>query len=146
MPTSLLLPNRNRDFLSLASLSRIAGGRPLDEAILNDGTYRIQAYEAMRKKQNEKLVEAIKTTGIQGQSVDEESMAKFSAAYAANGGKQMQFNKYMLNAYKSANTSQSQRILQQLSSPFNQKMQILMGGRNDSKEVATENLGDLSGD
>jgi hypothetical protein len=125
------------DFVSFASLSRLAGGRPLDEAIVNDGVYRIAAYEASQKAAHDSLVAAVKTTGIQGQEVDGNSVDKFAAAYAASGGKQGQFNKFMLNAYKGANTSQSQRILGQLQSPFNQKMQILMGGRNDASQLGS---------
>lgn len=123
----------SNDFLSFATLSRLAGGRPLDEAIVNDGIYRIASYEAARKKGRDKLLETIKTTGIQGQEPDMDSLDKFSEAYAATGGKQAQFNKFLLGTYKSANTSQSQKILQQLQNPFNQKMQILMGGRNDTQ-------------
>lgn len=130
----------SNDFMSFATLSRLAGGRPLDEAIVNDGMYRIASYEAAQKKARDKLLETVKTTGIQGQQVDGESLAKFSEMYAATGGKQVQFNKFMLNAYKSANTAQSQKILQQLQHPFNQKMQILMGGRND----VTAGVGDQS--
>jgi hypothetical protein len=121
----------SNDFLSFATLSRLAGGRPLDEAIVNDGMYRIASYEAARKKSRDKLLETIKTTGIQGQEVDMESLDKFSEAYAATGGKQAQFNKFMLGAYQSSNTAQSEKILQQLQNPFNQKMQVLMGGRNE---------------
>lgn len=124
------------DFVSFASLSRLAGGRPLDEAIVNDGVYRISAYEASQKAAHDSLVAAVKTTGIQGQQADEGSVEKFAAAYAASGGKQGQFNKFMLNSYKSANTSQSQRILGQLQNPFNQKMQILMGGRQDNWSIS----------
>jgi hypothetical protein len=121
----------SNDLVSFATLSRLAGGRPLDEAIVNDGMYRIASYEAAQKKARDKLLETVKTTGIQGQEADMSSLDQFSEAYAATGGKQGQFNKFMLGAYKSANTSQSQKILQQLQNPFNQKMQILMGGRNE---------------
>jgi hypothetical protein len=119
------------DFLSLASLSRLAGGRPLDEAIVNDGMFRISAYEAAQKDMRDKLVAAVKTTGIQGQQLDGDSINKFAEQYAASGGKQAQFNKFILSTLKSANISQSQKITQQLQNPFNQKMQILMGGRNE---------------
>lgn len=121
----------SNDFMSLASLSRLVGGRPLDEAIINDGTYRIQAYEAAQKQARDNLTEAIKTTGIQGQQADSNQMTQFAAQYAATGGKQVEFNKYVMNAYKSANAPQSEVIMKQLASPFAQKMQILMGGRND---------------
>lgn len=127
----------SNDLVSFATLSRLAGGRPLDEAIVNDGMYRIASYEAAQKKARDKLLETVKTTGIQGQEVDMSSLDKFSEAYAATGGKQGQFNKYMLGAYKSANTAQSQKILQQLQNPFNQKMQILMGGRNETVNASS---------
>jgi len=122
----------SNDFLSFATLSRLAGGRPLDEAIINDGTYRIAAYEASQKAAREELLAAMKTTTIQGQQPDNSSVAKFAEAYAASGGKQAQFNRFMINTIKSSNTSQSQRIMQQLQNPFNQKMQVLMGGRDDT--------------
>lgn len=121
----------SNDFMSLATLSRLAGGRPLDEAIVNDGVYRIAAYEAAQKKARDKLIASIKTTGINGQELDAESIDQFAEKYAATGGKQAQFNKFMLGTITSANTSQSERILQQLQNPFNRKMQILMGGRNE---------------
>ena len=119
------------DLLSLASLSRLAGGRPLDEAIVNDGMHRITAYEAAQKVRRDNLVEAVKSTRIEGQTVDDTSLGKFAEQFAATGGKQGQFNKFMLNEYKAANTSQAQRILKQLSNPFSRKMQVLMGGRDE---------------
>jgi hypothetical protein len=121
----------SNDLLSLASLSRLAGGRPLDEAVINDGTYRIQAYEAAQKKAKDALTEKIKTTGISGQSASPDQIAQFAAEYAAVGGKQNHFNKYLMDTYKKANTPQAEVIKKQLSSPFAQKMQILMGGRNE---------------
>lgn len=120
------------DFLSLASLSRLAGGRPLDEAIINDGVYRIAAYEAAQTKKREALVASIKTQALAGGTPGPADIDKFSEAYAATGGKQSQFNKFVLSTYTAANTSQSQRILHQLSNPFNRKMQILMGGRDEA--------------
>lgn len=120
----------SNDVMSLASLSRLAGGRPLDEALATDNAYRISAYEASRAADMKALGEAVKTTVIQGQTPDADSVSKFAATYASLGGKQAQFNSYMMNQMKDANTSQANKIMMQLSSPFNQKMQILMGGRD----------------
>lgn len=133
----------SNDFLSFATLSRLAGGRPLDEAIVNDGTYRIAAYEAAQKSEREKLLSAIKTTTIQGQQTDASSIEKFAESYAASGGKQSQFNRFMINTMKGSNTSQSQRIMQQLQNPFNQKMQVLMGGRSVEGSTGTEEVNSL---
>lgn len=118
------------DLLSLATLSRLAGGRPLDEAIINDGVYRVTAYEAAQREQKKLLAESVKSTGIATQSPNTDSVSKFAEAYAATGGKTAQFNKWMLKEIVTANTPRSEKIRAQLQSPFSQKMQTLMGGRD----------------
>ncbi len=120
----------SNDLMSLATLSRLAGGRPIDEAIINDGVYRVTAYEAAQSAKRKLLTEAVKTTGIAGQVADDTSILAFSEAHAATGGKSAQFNKWMLKEYMTANTPRSEKIRSQLSSPFAQKMQILMEGRS----------------
>lgn len=118
----------SNDIFSIASLSRLAGAKPLDESIMNDWAFRMQSYEAENKAQSAKLLDAIKTTQIQGQTADANSIQQFSAAYLANGGKQQNFNQFMMGAYKSANTPMSQKLAIGLSTPFAQKMQFGMGG------------------
>lgn len=119
----------SNDLMSLATLSRLSGGRPLDEAIINDGLFRVQAYQQSRTQAMNNLNEAIKTTGIQGNTPDASSVNKFVAEFAAAGGKQDQFNKHMMKMILDANTPRADQITSQLANPFNQKMQILMGGR-----------------
>jgi len=118
----------SNDLLSLATLSRLAGAKPLDESIINDTAYRIQSYEAAQKVDMQNLIDTIKTTQIQGQQTDEASLSQFTAKYAALGGKQQNFNQLMMNTMKSANTSAAAKINQVLSNPFNQRMQTIMGG------------------
>jgi hypothetical protein len=125
---SILFSN---DLASIATATRLAGGRPLDEAIINDGTFRIQSYQQYDRDRMKKLGEAIKTSTINGQEPGPDQIARFVGVYAENGGKQGQFNKFMMNEYKTANTSQSQAILANLQHPFAQKMQILMGGTSE---------------
>lgn len=120
----------SNDLMSFASLSRLAGGRPLDEAIVNDSMYRVTAYEAAQKNVKDDLIKAVKTTGIGGQTGSEDQYSKFAEQYAALGGKPAQFNKWMMKEYTAANTPQSEKIRAQLSSPFSQKMQLLMEKRN----------------
>ena len=118
----------SNDLVSLATLSRLAGGRPLDEAIINDGVFRIHSYEQGNRLKMQNVADSIKSSSIQGQEYSGDQWTKFSAAYVAAGGKQVNFNKFMINEIKSANTSQSEKIINQLQNPFAQKMQILMGG------------------
>lgn len=122
---SILFSN---DLLSLASLSRLAGGRPIDEAIVNDGVFRIHSYQQADHLKLNALSEAVKASSIQGLHPDEEQMAQFGAKYAATGGKQQNFNKWVLNEMKNANLNESQKITRQLQNPFAQKVQVLMGG------------------
>lgn len=122
---SILFSN---DLMSLASLSRLAGGRPLDEAIVNDGVFRIHSYKQYDRDKLNLLGEAVKASSIEGRAPDEDQMIKFAEAYAKSGGKQPQFNQWVLDKMKSANTSEAQKITSQLQNPFAAKVQVLMGG------------------
>lgn len=118
----------SNDLFSLATLSRVAGARPLEEAIVNDGVFRIHSYQLADRAANDKLASVVKSSMIQGNVPDEDQIVRFAEAYAKNGGKQVNFNKYMINEMKAANTNGAQKILSQLNTPFANKMQILMGG------------------
>lgn len=122
---SILFSN---DLVSLASVSRLAGGRPIDEAIVNDGVFRIHSYQQYDRDKMNQIAEAVKVSSIQGRIPDEEQVVQFAQEYARTGGKQQNFNKWMMNEMKAANTSQAQKITQQLQNPFAQKVQVLMGG------------------
>jgi hypothetical protein len=116
------------DLLSLATLSRLAGGRPLDEAITNDALFRVKKYQAARSGDMSSLAENVKATLIQGNSPSADQVYAFSERYAELGGKQKEFNKWMMRLYKSANVSQAEQLQSSLSNPFAYKMQLLMGG------------------
>ncbi len=116
------------DFLSLANLGRILGGKPLDEAIALDATYRYKAYASKDSKKRTQLGAAIKSTMIAGNDPSQEQIENFALEYAKVGGRQEEFNKWFTQLYKTANLSQSNKIQQSLKSPFSQSMQLLMGG------------------
>ena len=118
----------SNDLVSWASVMRLAGGRPLDEARTNDALWRTKVYEASRAEKMKGLRENVKTTMIQGNEPDEEQIASFAEKYAQLGGKQERFNSWMLKIYKDANVPQAEQIRSSLTSPFSQHMQLLMGG------------------
>lgn len=119
----------SNDLMSWASLTRMAGGRPLDEAITNDAMFRVKTYEAARKESMRGLKEAVRTTMVGGQ-IDQshDQMMQFANRYAYLGGKQANFNKWMMDLYKGANTEQSTLLKSSLNNPHVYKMQLLMGG------------------
>jgi hypothetical protein len=116
------------DLLSLANLARIAGGKPLDEAIALDATYRFQAYGLKDARKRQLLGAAIKSTVLAGNNPTSEQINKFATNYAAIGGKQEEFAGWFTQLYKEANSSQANEILRNLNSPYNQAMQEIMGG------------------
>jgi len=118
------------DFLSWSSMVRLAGARPMDEAIVNDAFYRINSYAAVDRKKKLDLAEAIKLSVEGGLTPQEDQVATFAEKYAASGGKQGGFNKYIMEQYKKANLSQSEQILKQVQNPLTYKMQLLMGGED----------------
>lgn len=117
------------DLMSLSSLTRVAGAKPLQEAILTDAVYRYKTYAAKDASLREHLGEAIKSTMIAGQEPSSDQIEKFAAAYARNGGKIGGFSKWATQLYKEANTSQANAIAKGLKTPMSQSMQRLMGGR-----------------
>jgi hypothetical protein len=121
----------SNDLFSVASLSRLAGGRPLDEAIINDAMFRVKTYEATRRAGMESLAEAVKTSLIKDETNTPEQVNKFAEEYAKTGGKQAGFNKWMMGLYKNANVPQAQQLEGSLKNPFAYKMQLLMGGSDE---------------
>jgi len=119
----------SNDLLSLANLGRVLGGKPLEEAIALDSMYRHLAYEAADSKKRQVLGEAIKTTMLAGKDPSLEQVEGFAAEYAATGGRQEEFSKWMVQLNKTANVSQTNKLRDNLSSPFSQSMQVIMGGR-----------------
>lgn len=119
----------SNDLLSLANLGRIAGAKPLDEAIALDATYRYKAYGLKDSRKRYVLGEAIKSTLIAGNKPTRDQIEEFALNYAAAGGRQEEFAGWFTQLYKTANLSQATEIQNSLRSPFTQSMQRIMGGR-----------------
>ena len=123
------------DLMSLANMSRMVGGKPLAEAVAVDAMFRLRTYAAADQQKRNELGADIKTTMIAGQIPSQEQVDDFASSYVGVGGKQKEFNKWMLQLYKTANTSQVNELQSKLNSPFAKSMQSLMGG---------EELGDFN--
>lgn len=122
---SILMAN---DLLSFATLSRLAGGRPLDEAIANDAMYRVKSYEAAQHQKIMQLGAAIRSQVQSGSDIDAAMVQGFAKEYAERGGKQEQFAKFMSRQMMAANTAQANQLAYGLKTPGSQYMQTIMGG------------------
>jgi len=125
------------DLASLANLGRVIGARPLDEALAIDEGFRYTQYQAADQARLDRLGTIVKSKVIGGEKLDKEELADFAERYVASGGRQENFNKWILQLYKHATTPQANEIMSQLNSPRAKRMQELMGGRV-FKEMASE--------
>jgi hypothetical protein len=118
----------SHDIMNLASFTRIAGGRPLDEALTNDFMFRFNAYRANDAAKKATLGESIKLSILGGSEPDANQIQEFSERYAKSGGDQKDFSQFMMRQYKNATTSQANQLRDKLSHPDRQSLQELMGG------------------
>jgi len=118
----------SQDFWNIATVSRIAGGKPFDEAIALDALYRINAYRAADLARIQDVGSALKTSLIGGREPSEQDVTDFATKYAKAGGRIDNFNRFMTNQMLMANRSQVNKLAQSLNSPFAKQMQIIMGG------------------
>lgn len=118
----------SHDLLNLASLTRLAGGKPLDEALTNDAMFRIHTYQAKDAKRRAELGESIKLSVLGGKELTEQQLESFSEKYAKTGGKQENFASFIAAQYRNVNTSQANQIRTHLSSSYATHLQRIMGG------------------
>lgn len=118
------------DFMSLATLSRLAGGKPLDEALANDEVARSMVYKATDTARMKAATETFKTNviGSHPDSLDPSAVNNYMEAFVKNGGRQQDFNKNMLNAITKVNTPKANQIIANLKGPYSEHMKGLMGG------------------
>lgn len=117
------------DTYSLASFTRIMGGKPLDEALTNDALYRFNSYQSHDAASKATLGEAIKLSILGGAAPDDAQIKEFTDSYTKAGGKQLQFSQFMLRQTKNANESTANQLKDRLSKPGIQTLQEIMGGR-----------------
>ena len=116
------------DLFSISTLARLAGAKPLDEAMVQDRLHMISAYQAADMAKQEQLGESVKTTLRAGDHPSQDQLNKFMSEYAAAGGNQRNFSKWMFKQMVTANTSQANRLATNLNSQYSQGLQRMMGG------------------
>ena len=117
------------DFFSLTNFARLAGARPLDEAVVMDAMYRKTLYAAKDNTRITALGEAVKTHLYANGTVDGELIQEFAGKYAAAGGNINNFSRKMMEWTKDANVSTANEIYTTLRQGHMQQLQQLMGGR-----------------
>jgi len=125
------------DFMSLSTMSRLAGGKPLDEAIANDEISRAIVYKAADRARMKSASETFKTHVIGPDAdVSPEAVHNYLDAYVHNGGQAQDFNKNVLNIITRTNTPKANQIMATLKGPYAERMKTLMGGTLEDLQSA----------
>jgi hypothetical protein len=123
------------DLMSLASLVRVAGAKPIDEAIVTNGYFRINAYAQKDRLKREELGTELKAQLQNGGEISSEALDNFAEKYVAHGGYASGFNQWWMSQYKNANQTQAQQMVRKLDSPYARRMMELMGGRDSLNDI-----------
>lgn len=118
----------SHDLMNLASLTRLAGGKPLDEALVNDAMFRVNSYKTFENKKRATLGESIKLTLLGDKEPSSEQIENFTSEYLKTGGRQENFAAFMASQYRNVTHSQANQLRDHLSSPYATHMQRIMGG------------------
>jgi hypothetical protein len=124
------------DFFSLATLSRLGGGKPLDEALANDEISRSMVYKAKDRERMKAASELFKTSVINSgdEPVDPGAVQNYMETFVRNGGRQQDFNQNMLGVLTKVNTPKANQIIESLKGPYGAHMKSLMGGKLEELE------------
>lgn len=119
----------SNDLVSMATLIRLAGAKPIDEAIATNSYFRINAYAEKDRKSREAMGTQIKLALGAGKEIPPDEIANFAEKYVAKGGSASGFNQWWMNQYKNATVPQTVQMVQKLDDPYARRMMEVMGGR-----------------
>jgi len=122
---SLMAGYNNPDYSIFAWGARLAGGKPLDDALASDALYRQTAYKADRTDRIAKVGENMRIAMRNGSSPD---TSEFLRSYVKAGGDTDNFNSFMKRQFMNANNSQINKAADDLNSPEAEGLFRLMGG------------------
>jgi hypothetical protein len=115
-----------QDLYSLATLGRIAGARPLDEAITRDAYHRVQVYEGQDKKAINTLGSAIQSKVNAKEEITDSDIDSFMQSYLRTGKDAATFTQFYQRQIKNAGQGQVAKLVQRGNSSYGQYMQNLM--------------------
>lgn len=125
----------SNDLYSWSTLVRLAGAKPIDDAIASNAFFRVQAYRASDVEKKAKLATQLKLGLMDGEGIDPEKVGEFAQRYVELGGKQSGFNQFFMQQYKNTDLTRAEQLSQSLNSPYARYMQEIMGGRDSLEEL-----------
>lgn len=120
------------DLASWATLTRLAGAKPIDEAITSNAYFRVQGYMVADREKRQSLGTKLKLNIQGGNVADGEQIGQFAQRYLELGGRQKGFNSWVMEQYKNTDRSRAEALATGLNSSYSRYMQNAMGGRDSN--------------
>ena len=108
--------------------TRLAGARPMNEAVALDALYRMKSYEASDRAKLEALGRVVKSKLYHNQVPTGEEVEDLMARYARIGGRADTFSSAYMRWMRDANMSIANQAVDKLNTPSKQQLYMLMGG------------------
>lgn len=123
------LISASNDLFSIATASRIAGAKPMDESLALNALYRLNAYQAADSAKIQDLGEVVKTKLRAGKLPTPEELHSFQLSYAKAGGRIENYARALQRWSRDANVSVVNQLAQQHRSSYSRRMIEIMGGQ-----------------
>lgn len=111
----------------LSNALRLAGAKPLEEAIQSDALFRTRAFNAADKERRDELARAVRLESADG-TIDPDKIPAFAAAYAKTGGSPQHFRAFLIDKLKSQQQGIVERSSAKLREPIAQNYMSIIGG------------------
>ncbi len=121
------LISANNDFFSVATLSRVAGSKPMDESLALNAMFRLNAYKAQDQAKIEAIGEAVKTKLRSNQTLSTEELQDFQLKVAKAGMRPEQYAEALQRWSKNANASVVNDLASKNKTSYSQRLQEIMG-------------------
>lgn len=115
------------DMNFVASAARIAGARPMDEAVALNSKFRIEGYKAYDRERIETLGTVVKQK-IRSGTLTEEDILDFAGEYASRGGRIQSYNDALKRWTRDSNQSVVNKLMETHTSQYGQRLMEIMGG------------------
>lgn len=115
---------------SISAFSRVAGGKPLDEAIALDAFYRQKAYEARDRQDIMILGSGIRNKLLSGEIPSDREINGLAEEYAARGGRIEYFNDWMMDNFTKLNKPIMEEMRLKMENQGIRNMFYIMGGED----------------
>jgi hypothetical protein len=119
--------------LNLSNAVRLAGGKPMTEAIASDAVYRSRAYEAWDSERRKEIARAVRLEAADG-TIDPDKWHEFAGEYAKAGGNPEQYRKFILDKMKDQSEDVVARTMDSLRKPVARNFAAIVGADSPAFE------------